>query len=308
MEGVPETDGFGLVPLAGGHSGETFLADAAGERTVVRIYASRGARRGPCAVEVDAAVLRLVRGLLPVAEVLEARRPDEGTDRPGLLVTSFLPGERLDTSLGAMSAPTRAATGRELGRLLGRLALMPQLRGGRFVDGELRVEPFPLAGDLPAWVERHRVGTALEQWSPQEYAGLRAVAERAQLVLDGLDRCCLVHGDLNPKNLLVDAGSGHVTGVVDWEFAHAGWPVSDLGNLLRFEREPVFVEAVLDGYLRLCGDVDGDDPDLLLTRARAADLVALVDLAARRGENPVTEQADLLLRAVARAGDLHAVP
>ena len=49
----------------------------------------------------------------------------------------------------------------------------------------------------------------------------------------------------------------------------------------------------------------GDD---VLDTARAADLFALVDLAARRGENPVTERAHDLLRAVAVSGDLHAVP
>lgn len=52
--------GAGLVPLAGGFSGETFLSEVAGERTVLRIYADRGRRRGPKAVEIDAAVLRLV--------------------------------------------------------------------------------------------------------------------------------------------------------------------------------------------------------------------------------------------------------
>jgi hypothetical protein len=51
-------------------------------------------------------------------------------------------------------------------------------------------------------------------------------------------------------------------------------------------------------------DAGGD----VLDRARAADLYALVDLAARRGENPVTEQAHDLLLAVVSSGDVHAVP
>ena len=40
-------DGPGLTPLAGGFSGETFLAESVGERLVVRIYAGRGTRRRP---------------------------------------------------------------------------------------------------------------------------------------------------------------------------------------------------------------------------------------------------------------------
>jgi hypothetical protein len=77
----------GLEPLPGGFS-ETFVTESAGERAVVRIYARRGAGRG-AAAEIDAAVLRLVRGLLPVPEVLEVRPPDPAADAPGMLVTSF---------------------------------------------------------------------------------------------------------------------------------------------------------------------------------------------------------------------------
>ena len=87
-----------LTPLDGGWSGETFLAEVAGERSVVRIYA-RPSHRGASAHEVDAALLRLVKGLLPVPEVLEVRRADDATGMPALLVTSFLPGERLEVLL-----------------------------------------------------------------------------------------------------------------------------------------------------------------------------------------------------------------
>jgi aminoglycoside phosphotransferase (APT) family kinase protein len=297
-------DGYGLAPLEGGFSGETFVAESAGERTVVRIYAQRGARRGPAAAEVDAAVLRLVRGLLPVPEVLEVRRPDPDAGTPALLVTSFLPGERLDLCLPGLPQERRVAVGALLGRILGRLAQMPFLAVGEFVDGTLRVEPFPAAADLPEWVAGQRGSTALSEWTQPEYDALVGVADHAQTLLDRVDRTCLVHSDFNPKNLLVDPVSGGVTGVLDWEFAHAGMPVTDLGNLLRFERDPAFTEAVLAAY----ADSVPDTCENLLETARAADLFALVELAGRRGENPVTEHADALLRAVARTGDLSAVP
>jgi aspartyl-tRNA(Asn)/glutamyl-tRNA(Gln) amidotransferase subunit A len=66
-----------LAPLEGGWSGETFVAGAAGEQVVVRIHA-----RNPGRAEVDAALLRLVRGLVPVATVLEViagRDPHDAT-------------------------------------------------------------------------------------------------------------------------------------------------------------------------------------------------------------------------------------
>jgi len=300
-------DGYGMVALDGGFSGETFLAEAAGERTVVRVYAGRGAARGPAAAESDAAVLRLVRGLLPVPEVLEVRRADDGAGTPALLVTSFLPGERLDLLMPRLGATARTTVGDRLGRVLGRLAQMPMVRAGELVDRDLQVRPWPFPGDLPGWVAGHQDGLAT--WMAGEYDALLAVAEQAQQLLDGLDRACLVHSDMNPKNLLVDPATLELTGLLDWEFAHAGLPVTDLGNLLRFDRDPAFADAVLAGYLASTGGLDGlTDPGLLLDAARAADLWALVDLASRRGENPVTEQADALLRAIATTGSLHAEP
>jgi aminoglycoside phosphotransferase (APT) family kinase protein len=106
------------------------------------------------------------------------------------------------------------------------------------------------------------------------------VAEEAQDLLDEDRRVCLVHADLNPRNLLVDEDTLEVTGVLDWELAHAGSPYVDLGNLLRFERDEVLTGAVLSSYRRFMPAT----PDDLLERARAADLFALIDLAARPTE------------------------
>jgi len=283
-----------LVPLAGGFSGETFVAGEGSDRVVVRIYAARSARRGPRAVDVDSALLRLMRGVVPVPEVLEVRRPHG--DLPGLLVTGFLPGERGDLLLARLDPAGRATVGTALGRILDRLAHVPTLRGGEFTDGELHIEPFAGAADgLPGWVAAHR--GALSRWDPAELAGLDRLADKAQGLLDAVDRTCVVHSDLNPKNVLIDPRTLEVTGLLDWEFAHSGSPYTDVGNLLRFERDEPFTTAVLAEW----GDLD---------LARAADLYALVDLAARDHEpdvsNPVTSAADALLRAMAASGDLHA--
>jgi aminoglycoside phosphotransferase (APT) family kinase protein len=286
-----------LTPLDGGWSGETFLAEAAGERSVVRIYA-RPSHRGAAAHEVDAALLRLVKGLLPVPEVLEVRRADEATGMPALLVTSFLPGERLELLLPRLADAERATLGRRIGELLADLGGMPTLSTGPFVDGRLTIGSFePDLDGLPAAVELAE--SRLGWWSPDELTGLREVAVDAQALLDTVGRRVLVHSDFNAKNLLVDPDSLEVTGLLDWEYAHAGHPFTDLGNLLRFERDEVFTDAVLAAYIGRRGGSAGD----ALALARAADLWALVDLAARRGENPVAERADRLLRRVALRRD-----
>jgi aminoglycoside phosphotransferase (APT) family kinase protein len=298
-------DPAALTPLEGGWSGETFVAEVAGERSVVRIYAG-ASHRGANAHEVDAALLRLVRGLVPVPEVLEVRRADPAADHPALLVTSFLPGVRGDLLLPDLDERGLSMLGGRLGRILADLAGMPMLRAGPFVDGDLTIGSFGAEGHsidgLPEFVALHE--QAFLHWSQAELEGLREVATDAQALLDTVGRFCLVHSDVNPKNLLVDTDTLDVTGLLDWEFAHAGHPYTDLGNLLRFDRQPAFVEAVLGAYTARHGGTPAHALDL----ARAADLWALVDLAARRGQNPVAARAHELLLAIARSGDVHVAP
>ena len=288
-----------LTPLAGGWSGQTFLAEAGGERTVVRIY--RPGQRDDAGPEIDAAVLRLVRGLVPVPDVLELRRGIAAADLPGLLVTSYLPGERGDVVLPRLSPGRARLLGARLGSLAADLAGMPTLRAGAFVDGDLTIRPFAGADGLPGFVDDHAAALG---WDASSLARLRAVAESAQGLLDAVGRTCVVHSDLNPKNLLVDPETLEITGVLDWEFAHAGHPFTDLGNLLRFDRDPPYVEAVVTAWCERRGGA----PEEALDLARAADLWALVDLAARAGENPVAGRAHRHLVAIARTDDLHALP
>jgi aminoglycoside phosphotransferase (APT) family kinase protein len=283
-----------LTPLEGGWSGQTFLAEAAGERSVVRIYPPD--ERGATRAEIDAAVLRLVRWLVPVPEVLEVRPARPEVDEPGLLVTSFLPGVRGDELLPALDAPSLAAVGSTLGGLVADLGGMPMLRSGPFVDPDLAIGDFGVDG-LPEYVETRL--PELGHLSPEEIDGLREMALDAQVLLDTVPRVCLVHSDLNPKNLLFDPDTLALTGVLDWEYAHAGHPFTDLGNLLRFDRDPRFEAAVLAAY----AERRGTPHEQARALARAADLWALVDLAVRRTANPVAARADRLLRAIARERD-----
>ncbi len=174
---------------------------------------------------------------------------------------------------------------------------MPMPRGGVFVDPALAIGSWGDFDGLPEYVETRL--PELGHLTPDEIDGLRAVALEAQTRLDTVPRVCLVHSDLNPKNLLFDPDTLALTGVLDWEFAHAGHPFSDLGNLLRFDRAPAFAEAVLAAYESRRG-VAAEDA---LALGRAADLYALVDLATRRTAHPVAARADRLLRTIVRERD-----
>jgi aminoglycoside phosphotransferase (APT) family kinase protein len=111
---------------------------------------------------------------------------------------------------------------------------------------------------------------------------------------------CLVHSDFNPKNLLVDPATARITGLIDWEFAHAGSPYTDLGNLFRFCADPVLAGAVL-GVVRGSGLELGEP---LVDLGRAADLWALLELAARRDTNEITRAAHDLVSRMADTGTL----
>lgn len=285
-----------LRPLAGGWSGHTFVAEGGQGPVVVRVYPPGAREVG--APETDAAVMRLVRGLVPVPEVLEVRRGDAAADVPGLLITGWCEGHRGDEALAAFDDAQRERMGAEMGRLAATLAGMPTLHSGTFT-ADLHVTPWAL--DLARWIEDHRPRMA--GWSDDELESLVRVGERAQAMLDEVGRTSVVHSDLNPKNVLVD-DRGNVVALLDWEFAHSGSPFTDLGNVLRFDRDPGYVAAALESYAAQ----RGGEPAEILDLARAADLPALVGLASKQGQNPVADASAALLRAIARSGDLHAWP
>lgn len=288
--------GADVRPLAGGYSGETFAVDAAGEQAVLRLYV-----RDPRRAGVDTALLRLVHGIIPVPRVLESRTvPND--DGPPYLLTERLSGVPLTELLASAEPAVRERAGHSVGLVLARLGGMPYPRIGWFDGPELTVRPWPDASDLPSWVEAHRTDGQLAGWTADEIAALVEIARDAQALLDTDTRVCLCHSDFNPKNLLVDPESGEVVGVLDWEFAHAGMPYADLGNLLRFETDEAFCRAAIASYAAHAPAVHPD----FLELGRASDLLALVDLAAREQRHAVTDAAHDLLRRTIRAGELAA--
>jgi aminoglycoside phosphotransferase (APT) family kinase protein len=275
-----------LRPLPGGWSGDTFLAEWDGRTVVVRRY------RDDRVPVIDAAILQRAAALVPVPQVLDVRA--------GQLVTAYVEGVRGDLLVPTLDEAGLATLGADVGRIAATLAATSTPRPGLFSDDQLHIEPFAL--DLAGWVAEHP--RAWMGWSAAERRGLMSVAEEAHDRLVAVGRSCFVHSDLNPKNLIVDPDSLTVAAVLDWEFAHSGNPYTDLGNAVRFERHPAWVEAAVSTY---AGHL-GEEPHVALDLARRADLWALVELAARRGQHPIADQAHDLLRAIAAVRDAHAVP
>ncbi|HEY3559502.1 MAG TPA: phosphotransferase [Kribbella sp.] len=275
------------VPLAGGYGGETFAVSAGGEDAVIKFYA-----KDPGRAAVDAALLQLVHGLLPVPRVLEVKR--EGSyEEPPYLLTERLRGVNLQVFLESASQEQRRTVGTQLGELLARLSGMPFLKPGMFRDDALTVEPFGL-GDLTEYVD----GLELGFTAAQREGFARVIDEVEDVLADGVDRFCLVHSDFNPKNLLVDPDSARITGLIDWEFAHAGSPYADLGNLLRFSDDQVLASAVLDALRPM------ELGERLVDLGRAADVWALLDLAERAPQHEIAVAAHRLVSRMADTATL----
>jgi aminoglycoside phosphotransferase (APT) family kinase protein len=291
--------GAEVVPLSGGYSGETFLVTGAGEQAVLRLYAKQPERAA-----VDQALLERLRGLLPVPRVLEAMTVSAGAGRPPFLLLEALPGDRLDVVLPAADEPLRRRLAEAVTGVLVLLATERMPRAGLFVDAGLEPVPFPAgSADQVGFLEAHLGAPWFAGLTDDERAGLRAVARRAAGLAARTSRIALVHADFNPKNLLVDPATGGVTGVLDWEFAYAGAPLADVGNLLRFAEDEVFDRAVAAAYADRAPDV----PDGWVEVARALDLYSLIDLAAREAPgNPIVGRARDLLRTAARTRTLAA--
>lgn len=278
------------VPLPGGYQGQTYAVSAGGEDAVLKLYV-----KDPGRAAVDAALLQLVRGLLPVPRVLDVKR-EGAPDDPPYLLTERLPGVNLEVYLPTAGDDERRYVGEQLGELLARLSGMPFRSFGLFRDGDLGIEP--LRGDLEQYLDSLDLDL-----TPAQREGLESVFMHAEdLLAEGVDRFCLVHSDFNPKNLLVDPETVRITGLIDWEFAHAGSPYADLGNLLRFCTDPVLARPVLE-VLRGSGLLGSDR---LVDLGRAADLWALLDLAGRAAEHGVAAAAHRLVFRMADTGDLSA--
>jgi len=294
--------GTAMRPLDGGYRGETFLVgEGSGSPVVLRIC-----RDAPERALVDASLLRLMEGIVPVPRVVEVRAAEAG--QPALLVTEYLHGVSLETALAEPDRLDLAAIGRELGMVLGRLSGIPFLRPGGFVGVDLAVSSQGWPDDLRDFAQGYRDTGRLAAWSDRDWSALVALIDAAEDMLDAAGqtarRIVLVHSDFNPKNLVVDPERSALLGVVDWEFAHAGSPYADVGNVTRFERDPRLVEPLLDAFVAQAPGHLSDAFEL----GRAVDLWALVELAGGVPSNPVRDLATELLVAQARAGDLTAWP
>ncbi|MFE0648737.1 phosphotransferase family protein [Streptomyces sp. NPDC059534] len=276
-------------PLPGGFTNDMAMLtvqrpDAAGaERYVLRRYRPDCSRvpRNTCAVEV-AVLGQAAARVVPVTTVVAADPQGRTTGRPTLLYR-FVEGTPLSQVLADGPAGDEArALGQAVGAVLARISRVRLPRPGVFGDSSLVPAPEGAAplGDLPGFVDRCLVTAAPGgPLSGTDSAVLRALARRGPPALAAVaGERSLVHGDFNPKNVLVRRCGGQwaVAAVLDWELAFSGSPLFDVGNMLRFAHEypPAFASGFVDGFRGGNGRLPAD----WLRLSRTLDLFALADI------------------------------
>ena len=224
-----------LVPLTGGASQETYRVEAQiGQHetpygsTTSRVFALRRSSGGrphdPLSpypgLVAEAELFRLAKeASIPEPDVLAILEPSDDLG-PGFLL-EWLDGETLGARIvrSESFATVRPKLARQCGEILGRLHAIDVQGSG---------------------VAEHLQSTSPEQfvrntWNNyQELNTVQPMIDYAALwLLENLPAPCaprLVHSDFRNGNLMVDAKRG-IIAVLDWELAHLGDPMRDLGWL-----------------------------------------------------------------------------
>jgi aminoglycoside phosphotransferase (APT) family kinase protein len=223
-------------PLANGLRNANLLLtlDPGAESLVLRIY-----QHDPSLCQKEMDLMRLVRRTVPVPEVIHAS-PRGSEELPPFALLQFVDGvrpldlkRRGDREAFAQAAFSAGETLAAIGRFgfskagwlgPGPAVTAPLLEGPdpmpRFVD--LCLAAPNLERRVPAEL-RDRIHNLTWQWAPRLAS------------LDADPR--LVHGDFSRRNLIARqvAGRWVVVAVLDWEFAIASSPLTDIANFLRYD-------------------------------------------------------------------------
>ena len=239
-----------VTELSGGLANTNLRLDLDGHPPVVlRLF-----QRDPAQAAKERAIHALAaeRGL-PAPRLLGGG-DDPATGLPYALL-EWIDGQRLDEAAHGLDDSALLPLARSVGAALAAIHAVTFDRSGFFDDSLAVAEPADAGGAGLIGFLRHvlvdgpggdRLGRGLAGW-------LMAFAEREAGLLDRWPGPpCLTHSDFGGTNILVRRGPDGwaVAAVLDWEFAFAGSPFFDLGNLLRppLGSRPGFADAVAAGY------------------------------------------------------------
>lgn len=253
----------GVARIGGGASRETWNVDASWSEDGRRIERGFIVRRDPPAsllesnISLEFEIYTAMAGKgVPIPEVHWIERDGQWLERP-FFVMGKLPGESDGTGQQLAVAPqyeaVRPLVTRQHAEILARIH-----RVDPKTIPSLDHPPSPAqsaAHEIERWERTMRADTLEPQPSLEmAFSWLKRHAPPPP------ERLTVVHGDYRTGNFLVNESG--VTGVLDWEMAHAGDPVEDIGWLCikswRMARdERIGGICTRDEFIRLYEDAGG---------------------------------------------------
>lgn len=205
-----------LEPMAEGHSGLTYRVHFDGEQAILRLPPAGVRIAGPADVARQGRIMAALHDAgMPVPAIIAMADEPVVGGRPFVLMEAVA-GERIEKISHLISKPDIAISAVEV---LAKIHRLPAAQTG-IGDEDSR----GLVQEI------HRWSWLLER-APQELtAGAPELARELLNTAPAERPPALVHGDFHYGNLLFDGS--HVVSVLDWEIAHLGQPLIDLGCLL----------------------------------------------------------------------------
>jgi len=237
--------------LTAGNCNTNYKITIAGldEAFVLRIYV-----RDTEASQRDYHIFKLVEKCVPVPEMLYVHQGSTSDDLT-YTVMRWVDGTLLSDILAAGDVPTIAACAYAVGNILANIGTYTFACSGFFSPDLSIAQPFADGDETYLSIIEHSLfqGQTGKCLGPALTTRLwELVTNNTQYfaILDGV--ASLVHSDFKGFNILVrqEGGRWHVSAVLDWEFAFAGSPLFDIGNMLRYDRlhSPEFEAQFIRGY------------------------------------------------------------
>jgi aminoglycoside phosphotransferase (APT) family kinase protein len=228
--GVPASEVFvtHLARLAGGASRLLWALDLeiSGQKRQLVVRQDPPGRISAGGMEIEFRLLREAAAAgVPVPAVHACEPTGEVIGAP-FFTMDRLPGETIPRRLlrDERYRETRARLTSELGAILARIhridPLAPALAGRM---------PAPAAGRSPAELEIERISQGLRAFAVEPHPALDLAERWLRAHAPACTRPRFVHGDYRVGNVMFDERG--VMAILDWELAHIGDPIEDLGWL-----------------------------------------------------------------------------
>ena len=275
---------FELLTAGKSNTNYTFTFAGSNERFVLRIYV-----RDKQACQKDSDLFQLIHKRVPVPELLYTHISDQHINNPDprditsitYSVMKWVDGELFSDVLVRRDTSVIPACAYDIGRVLATIGSYTFPQPGFFGPCLTIAEPLPTNGR--GMILSYMGDCLFQQHADQQLgpiltARLWQFANEHAAYLDVLDNVAsLVHSDYKGMNILVhnDYNRWHVAAVLDWEFAFAGSPLFDIGNMLRFDHlHPTnYSSEFIRGYQEHGGQL----PAHWKKTARLVDLTALCE-------------------------------